>query len=99
MFKKIIRKAQGVLLRWHRKRYNHYLAKCLGATYYRHAKTALSSTYGITVGGKEYEDIYKAFHFGETHAKPVYADIDSVSAYPSVIKSCRFPLVNQPGSK
>lgn len=61
MFKKIIRKLQWVLLRWHRKRYNHYLAKCLGATYYLHAKTALSSTYGIAVGGKEYEDIYKHF--------------------------------------
>lgn len=87
--KKLLHKFYNFMYRYHRKKYFKYLLKSLGGK--RYSKLIPNSN--------ELAEIRQAFNSGETHAKPVYADTDSVSAYPSVMPHRRFPLVNQPGSK
>lgn len=81
--KKLIRAIRLRLAYWHRKRFNKLMAKVLGGErYYRYQKSMLNSVYGMSV--TEMENVYNAFHSGETHA-------DMSSLYPNVMHTEKFP--------
>lgn len=83
------------MLKYYRKKYCKYLYKVWGGT--RYLELTLNGRF-FFVNQEELDKIKEAFNSGETQA--VYADTDSVRCeYPSVMKTGRFPLVNQPGSK